>query len=59
MRTSTRQRGRSSSDQATTISRPAMAACGISARTGLLTSTSKTSSKAANTAAIGVRAPAS
>lgn len=50
---------RSSSDHAMSMSRPAMAAFGIYASSGALSAISNRSSSAENTAASGVRAPAS
>ncbi|MNT47093.1 hypothetical protein D3C72_1837810 [compost metagenome] len=54
-----RQRGMSSSVQATSSSRPEIAACGIIASKGAETATSTTSNTAENTDASGVFAPAS
>ena len=53
------QAGRSNSCQATSISNPATPASGISASKGALKASSASSHSDANTAASGVRAPAS
>ena len=57
-RTSSRQAARSTSDTATSSSRPLMAASGIHASSGAANATNATSIKAAKTPASGVRAPA-
>ena len=54
-----RQPGPSNSDQAISSSRPAIAASGIRPSSGAISATSRSSQTEANTAASGVRAPAS